>query len=158
MNKELTIISSDSFPLFLRWLVDTKQFEVWRIIDVVEKPYHFNEEWKEFIIEIGTQEWGQKMKQTINEYDFRRAFEQLRPDQFSYQGLGALFDYFEELEDGIGEEIELDVIGICCEYTEYEDLSEFQEDYGKEYKTIEDIEEQTTVIPVFGDSFIIEQF
>ena len=98
------------------------------------------------------------MKQTINEYDFRRAFEQLRPDQFSYQGLGALFDYFEELEDGIGEEIELDVIGICCEYTEYEDLSEFQEDYGKEYKTIEDIEEQTTVIPVFGDSFIIEQF
>ena len=98
------------------------------------------------------------MKQTINEYDFRRAFEQLRPDQFSYQGLSALFDYFEELEDGIGEEIELDVIGICCEYTEYEDLSEFQEDYGKEYKTIEDIEEQTTVIPVFGDSFIIEQF
>ena len=98
------------------------------------------------------------MKQRINEYDFRRAFEQLRPDQFSYQGLGALFDYFEEIEDSIGEEIELDVIGICCEYTEYEDLSEFQEDYGKEYKTIEDIEEQTTVIPVFGDSFIIEQF
>jgi hypothetical protein len=98
------------------------------------------------------------MKQTINEYDFRRAFEQLRPDQFSYQGLGALFDYFEELEDGIGEEIELDVIGICCEYTEYEELSEFQEEYGKEYKTIEDIEDHTTVIPVFGDSFIIEQF
>jgi hypothetical protein len=98
------------------------------------------------------------MKQTINEYDFRRAFEQLRPDQFSYQGLGALFDYFEELEDGIGEEIELDVIGICCEYTEYEELSEFQEEYGKEYKTIEDIEDRTTVIPVFGDSFIIQQF
>ena len=98
------------------------------------------------------------MKQTINEYDFCRAFKQLRPDQFSYQGLSALFDYFEELEDGIGEEIELDVIGICCEYTEYEDLSEFQEDYDKEYKTLEDIEEQTTVIPVFGESFIIQQF
>ena len=98
------------------------------------------------------------MKQTINEYDFRRAFEQLRPDQFSYQGLGALFDYFEELEDGIGEEIELDVIGICCEYTEYENLSEFQEDYGKEYKTIEDIGDHTTVITVDDDSFIIQQF
>ena len=98
------------------------------------------------------------MKQTINEYDFRRAFEQLRPDQFSYQGLGALFDYFEELEDGIGEEIELDVIGICCEYTEYEDLSEFQEDYGEEYKTIEDIGDHTTVITVDDDSFIIQQF
>jgi len=42
------MLSSDSFPLFLRWLVDTKQFDVWRIIDVVEKPYHFNEEWEEF--------------------------------------------------------------------------------------------------------------
>ena len=98
------------------------------------------------------------MKQTINEYDFRRAFEQLRPDQFSYQGLGALFDYFEEIEDGIGEEIELDVIGICCEYTEYEDLSEFQEDYGEEYKTIEDIGDHTTVITVDDDSFIIQQY
>ena len=98
------------------------------------------------------------MKQRINEYDFRRAFEQLRPNNFSYQGLGALFDYFEELEDSIGEEIELDVIGICCEYSEYDNPSEFQEDYGEEYKTIEDIGDHTTVIPVDGESFIIQQF
>jgi len=98
------------------------------------------------------------MKQTINEYDFRRAFEQLRPNNFSYQGLGALFDYFEELEDSIGEEIELDVIGICCEYSEYDNPSEFQEDYGEKYKTIKDIEDHTTVITIDDDSFIIQQF
>ena len=29
-----------------------------------------------------------------------------------------LFYYFEELEDGMGQEIELDVIAICCDYAE----------------------------------------
>jgi hypothetical protein len=37
-----------------------------------------------------------------------------RGTQFSYEALGLLFDYFEEL----GEDIELDVIAICCDYSE----------------------------------------
>ena len=98
------------------------------------------------------------MKQTVNEHTFHRAFEQLRPDNFTYQGQNALFDYLTELEEGTGEEFELDVIGICCEYSEYDNLKEFQAEYSEEYKTIEDIEEQTTVIPVDGESFIIQQF
>ena len=98
------------------------------------------------------------MKQTVNEYTFHRAFEKLRPDNFTYQGQNALFDYLTGFEDGTGEEMELDVIAICCDFSEYDNLKEFQVDYSKEYKTIEDIEEQTTVIPVDGDSFIIEQF
>ena len=39
------------------------------------------------------------MKQTINLYDFRRAFETTRPDNFSYEGLGILFEALEELSD-----------------------------------------------------------
>ena len=58
------------------------------------------------------------MKTTVSLYDFRRAFEQCRPDNFSYEGLGLLFAYFEEWEGLSGEEIELDVIAICCEYNE----------------------------------------
>jgi len=58
------------------------------------------------------------MKTTISFYDFRREFEQCRPDNFSYEGLAALFSYFEEVEESTGEEIELDVIAICCDYTE----------------------------------------
>jgi hypothetical protein len=54
------------------------------------------------------------MKQTIGLYEFRRAFEQTRPDNFSYEGQGILFDYLEELDY----EMELDVIGLCCDYTE----------------------------------------
>jgi len=58
------------------------------------------------------------MKNTINLYDFRDAFMQIRPDNFSYEGLTALFDWFEEYEESTGEEIDLDVIAICCEWSE----------------------------------------
>jgi hypothetical protein len=100
------------------------------------------------------------MKQNVTAYDFHRAFEQSdsRKDQFSYQGLNAIYDYLIDFEDGTGEEVELDVIAICCDFTEYDNLKEFQSDYSDDYKTIEDIEERTTVLPVDGDSFIIEQF
>jgi predicted ArsR family transcriptional regulator len=58
------------------------------------------------------------MKQTINLYDFRRAFESIRPDNFSYEGLEVLFDSFEQLEQDTGNDMELDVIGVCCEFQE----------------------------------------
>ena len=98
------------------------------------------------------------MYQSINKYDFARAFEQVRPDNFSRAGLSALYEYFEQLEEDIGNPIELDVIAFCCEYAEYESLEEFQEDYGDDYQSIEDIESETTVIPVDDDGFIILQF
>ena len=59
------------------------------------------------------------MKQTINLYDFRNAFYKMgRKDSFSYGGLEILFDYLEELEQATGEEMELDVIALCCDYAE----------------------------------------
>ena len=99
------------------------------------------------------------MKQSINEYQFRDAFHKMeRGEQFSYDGLSALYDYLEQLEDDIGEEIELDVIALCCEYAEYDSLAEFREDYGEDYNTMEDIEYHTTVIMIDDESFIIRQF
>jgi len=58
------------------------------------------------------------MKQTLNKDTFRFLMNQIRPDNFSYEGQGVLFDYFEQYEDDTGEEIEFDPIAICCEYTE----------------------------------------
>jgi hypothetical protein len=98
------------------------------------------------------------MYQSINKYDFARAFEQLRPNNFSRAGLSALYDYLEQYEEDTDEQIELDVIAICCEYSEYESLEEFQEDYGDDYESIDEIEQATTVIPVDDDGFIILQF
>jgi hypothetical protein len=59
------------------------------------------------------------MKTTVSVYDFRDAFKRMgRENQFSYDGLTVLFDYFEEIEESCGEESELDVIGVCCEFAE----------------------------------------
>lgn len=59
------------------------------------------------------------MKTSINKYEFRDSFIRMgRKDNFSYEGLNVLFDYFEEYEKSTGEEIELDVIAICCEFNE----------------------------------------
>lgn len=79
------------------------------------------------------------MKQTITSHDFIDAFRRYdRLDQFGTEALHILFDYLEELEQDTGEEMELDVIAICCDYSHdtwdavaenYSiDLSEFEED------------------------------
>ena len=66
------------------------------------------------------------MKITINEYQFEQAFKNAgRGNQFSYEALKALFEYLQSYEDDGGEEIELDVIALCCEFTEYEDIEDF---------------------------------
>jgi len=59
------------------------------------------------------------MKTTVSQYDFERAFADAdRKENFSYEGLKALFDYLEDYEEQTGEEIELDVIALCCDYSE----------------------------------------
>jgi len=99
------------------------------------------------------------MIQTITSSDFTTAFHRMgRGNHFTYGGLIALYDYLEDCEASTGEQIELDVIAICCEYNEYESLAEFQEDYSEEYQSIEEIEQATQVIMIDDDSFIIQAF
>ena len=117
------------------------------------------------------------MKQSVNAYDFERAFALAgRKDQFSYDGKKALFEYLEEYEDGTGEEIELDVIALCCDYSEYESAVEWAKDYGHElsshmsreygYDVDEDEQEEAaleylrdhTSVIEFDTSIIIQSF
>lgn len=59
------------------------------------------------------------MKTTVSSYDFERAFVDAgRQDQFSYEGRDVLFAYLEEYEASTGQEIELDVVALCCDYYE----------------------------------------
>ena len=98
------------------------------------------------------------MKQTVNFSMFCDAF-LIRKENFSYAGLEALYDYLENLEEETGEEMELDAIALCCEYSEYSGIEEFQQDYGEDYETLEDIEHRTMVIPIDGtDGFIVHDF
>jgi hypothetical protein len=68
------------------------------------------------------------MKQTINLFDFRRAFKDHDLDNFTYEGLNLLFEHLEGFERDTGEEFELDVIALCCEFSEMP-LSELLESY-----------------------------
>lgn len=59
------------------------------------------------------------MKQTVNFADFLDAFHRCdRMDNFTYYGAHVLFSYLEQLEEVIGEEFELDVEALCCDYAE----------------------------------------
>ena len=59
------------------------------------------------------------MIQTLRLSDFTNAFRNSdRAEQFSYEAQTMLFDYFEMLEDDTGEQIEFDMIAICCEWSE----------------------------------------
>ena len=59
------------------------------------------------------------MYQTVNFSMFRDAFVAMdRGDQFSYDGLEALYDYLTDFGSD-QEPVELDVIALCCEYSEY---------------------------------------
>jgi|TARA_Y100000034_G_C6857673_1_gene390002 hypothetical protein len=99
------------------------------------------------------------MKQSVNMYQFERAFKNMdRGEQFSYDGLKALYEYLVEYEEDTGTEVELDVIALCCEYAEYDSLEEFQADYGEKYESIEDISDETALIPIDDNAFIIQQF
>jgi len=54
------------------------------------------------------------MKTTINFNDFRDAFRAYDRENFSREGAMILFEYFEELNP----DIELDVLAICCDFSE----------------------------------------
>ena len=100
------------------------------------------------------------MKKTVYQSDFIQAFTDMsREDNFTKAGLVALYDYITDLEDEGLEEYDLDVIALCCEFNEYENIEEFHNDYDSDdYPTIEDIEQATTVIMINEEAFIIQAF
>ena len=99
------------------------------------------------------------MYQDVSFSDFADAFHDMgRKDHFSYAGLRALYDYLEDYEEGTGEKVQLDVIALCCDYTEYENLKELQENYNN-IKSMEDLEDHTQVIKLENsDGFIIQNY
>jgi len=71
------------------------------------------------------------MKTTVNRYGFVRAIDTCgRKDQFTTSALLALFEYLESFEHDTGTEIELDPIGICCEWAEYPSALKAANDFG----------------------------
>lgn len=100
------------------------------------------------------------MKTTIeNASQFRDAFITFdRKDQFSYEGYEALFDYLEEIDP----DMELDVIALCCDYTEFKTALEATEEMTSEKFEVEDdamehLNNNTSVI-TFDGGIIVANF
>jgi len=109
------------------------------------------------------------MKQTVDFYDFKRAFEQVRPDNFSREGLSVLWDYLEQYENDCSEELELDVIAICCDFSEdsweniaksydFIDLSECETEEDKIEEVQKCLEENGVLVGEVEGGFVYRDF
>jgi hypothetical protein len=68
---------------------------------------------------------------TVTQSFFHDAFRNMgRADEFTYEGRAALFDYLEELYDSTGETYELDVIALCCDFSEHDSAEDAAHEYG----------------------------
>ena len=87
---------------------------------------------------------------------------------WTYDGARALAEYLDQIEEDTGEEMELDVVAIRCDFSEYASALECVADYNadidenadeeeKEKQALQWLEEQTQVI-TFDNGIIIQQF
>lgn len=108
------------------------------------------------------------MKQTIGLSQFVDAFMSIRPMNFTHEGLEILFNGLEELEEDTGEEMELDVIALCCDFCEMH-YTEILRQYNIDYDDVEDdciddvimgyLEQNTWVLgKTDRDSYVFRQF
>ena len=96
---------------------------------------------------------------------FRDAFRAVgRADQFSYEALGLLFDYFEDNAP----DMELDCIAVCCEYTEESideiifnysiDTTDCSDEDEIEATVISYLENNTTIVGVLSGAIVYQHF
>lgn len=70
------------------------------------------------------------MKQTLSVHEVAGLLMKDKHNNgFSYEGCIALAEYFEEVETEINEEIEIDIVAIRCDWTEYDDFTKAFKDY-----------------------------
>ena len=107
------------------------------------------------------------MKQTITRSAFIDAFRDMRrEDNFSYDGLCALYDFLEDFGEDTGQEVELDVIALYRKFSEYSSALEACENYDFEPDDDEEDQEdaaldwlrQRTAIITFPGGIIIQDF
>lgn len=82
------------------------------------------------------------MKMTVTVNDMKERFVALDRDYFTYDGLNALLDYYNEID----ENKEFDPIEICCACTEYGEgaacsFDDLIDDYGYKYPVEEWLED-----------------
>ena len=70
--------------------------------------------------------------------DYKRVETSENPNgNFSYKGLRYLFEYIDEAHDEENP-FKMDVISLCCEYSEYKNFDEYLSDYSGQHEDQED--------------------
>jgi len=69
------------------------------------------------------------MKKTLSTNEIANALRDDKNADWSWDGAKALAEYLEQLEEETGEEMELDVIAIRCDFSEYESLEAWAAEY-----------------------------
>ena len=89
------------------------------------------------------------MKTTLSTSDIARALKSDEDAAWSWNGAKALAEYLEQIEEDTGEEMELDVCAIRCDFSESESL----QDWIVEYQGVETLESalQRSGIDLDGD-------
>ena len=101
------------------------------------------------------------MKTTITLNDFVNC--EVLTNNFSYDGLIAMFNYIEDFENDTGTAIEFDPIALRCEFSEYRTIAEAYEIYKDdgedltESQMIEWLQDRTQVIE-FKIGVILQDF
>ena len=76
---------------------------------------------------------------------------------FSYAGAKALFIHLDDMSDDIGEDLEYDPIAWCCEFTEYDSLQEFNEQFGPyPFESWDEVAENTTVLKLISGAVVAD--
>lgn len=78
-----------------------------------------------------------------------------RDKDYSLDALLALFDYLDGLSEDIGQDIELDVIALCCEWQEFDSLEELADAYNHQFteEQLQDVEaHKDDIIQYFHDN------
>ena len=92
------------------------------------------------------------MKTTVNQSEFIDAFHRYnRYDQFGYDALCSLFDYLEQIEEDTGEEVELDVIALCCDYS-VDTVQDIASNYNIDIDGLDDDEAREAVLEYLQDN------
>ena len=98
---------------------------------------------------VDTIRTGEKLRNKFEAYG--------RYNQFSIDGYEAIIEYFEE----IGEDIELDVIGICCDFKELtpDNLTDEYPTYGETAEEIaETLSYETWIIELKNGNYLLQNF
>ena len=113
--------------------------------------------------------------QTVTSDDFVRAFDEAnRSENFTIAGRLALFDYLEDYSDELSGGMQLDVIGLCCQFSEYnsaclavgdinpdacrEIMSNNNDETAEDEEALEWLRDRTTVIEFDGGVIIDSEF